>query len=121
MNNIDLENKIQKILSELLNEKGYVCSVDVLMRLNLLSKIDYENWRFGRIEYLEKVCQVNLSKLSTINRVIKQKAKKSNLKPSWTAYNKYGKGPTLRLRFSKTGNDNIEKSYATHYISTYKA
>src|ERR1039457_4390499 len=103
MNNVDLENKIQKISTELINEKGYVCSVDVLIRLNYLSQTDYENWRFGRIEYLEKVCQVNLGKLSTINRLIKQRAKKSNLKPSWTAYNKFGKGPKLRLIFSKSG------------------
>ena len=119
MNRAELEKKIKQIVHELVNEKGYVCSVDVFMRLNYLTKTDYENWRFGRIEYLEKICQANLGKLSTINRFIRQIAAKANLKPSWTGYNKYGKGAKTRLRFSKSGNENIEKLYATHYISEY--
>ena len=119
MNRAEIEKKIKQIVHELVNEKGYVCSVDVLMRLNYLTKTDYENWRFGRIEYLEKICQANLGKLSTINRFIRQIAAKTNLKPSWTGYNKYGKGAKTRLRFSKSGNENIEKLYATHYISEY--
>ena len=38
------------------------------------------------------------------------------LDESWTGYNQYGKGKKIRLRFSKAGNENIEKAYATHYI-----
>ena len=38
------------------------------------------------------------------------------LDESWTGYNQYGKGMKRRLRFSKSGNENIEKAYATHYI-----
>jgi hypothetical protein len=37
-----------------------------------------------------------------------------NLKPSLTVYKRHGKGP--RLRFSKTGNPNLEAAYATHLI-----
>jgi hypothetical protein len=39
-----------------------------------------------------------------------------NFKPSWTAYNKYGRGVRKRLIFSKSGDENIEKEYATHYL-----
>lgn len=119
MNNADLESKIQNISNDLINDKGFICSIDVLMQLGYLSQTDYENWRFGRIDYLEKVCKVNLGKLSTINRLIKFNAKKMSLKPSWTEYKKYGKGVKVRLRFSKTGIENIEKGYSTHYVSTY--
>ena len=120
MNKAELEKKIHSISMDLINEKNFVCSVDVLMRLQYLSQNDYEAWRFGKIEYLEKVCQVSLGKLSTINRLIKVQGKKLNLKPSWTAYNKFGKGPKMRLRFSKSGDENIEKNYATHYVSIYE-
>ena len=120
MNRAELEKKIHSISMDLINEKKIVCSVDVLMRLQYLSQKDYEDWRFGKIEYLEKVCQLSLVKLSTINSLIKVQGKKMNLKPSWTAYNKYGKGPKKRLRFSKSGDLNIEKNYATHYVSIYE-
>ena len=56
-----IEEKIRPIVEALIEEKGYVCSVDVLIKLDYLSKTDYEAWRFGKVPYLEKVCKVNLS------------------------------------------------------------
>lgn len=49
-------------------------------------------------------------------QTIKEIAKDRKLKPSWTAYNKFGKGIKSRLIFSKTKDKNIENAYATHYI-----
>jgi hypothetical protein len=116
MNNIELEKKIKSCVHALAYEKGYVCSVDVLLKLGYLSKKDYEDWRFKRVACLENVCTVNLNKLSLINKTIKRLAKDRNLEPSWTGYNKYGKGPSIRLRFSKSGIKAIEDGYATHYM-----
>ena len=120
MNNTDLENNIRRIISELSDEKGYICSVDVLLGLNYLAKPDYERWRNGQVEYLEKICQTNLSKLSTINKIIRQVAAQMKLEPSLTVYNKYGKGPKQKLRFSKSGDFNIEKAYSTHFLNKYQ-
>lgn len=116
MNNIDFEKKIESLVHLLRYEKGIVISVDVLMKLDCLSIKDYEDWRFGRVDYLEKVCNTNLSKLTLINKTIRKTAKNLKLKPSWTAYNKFGKGAKSKLKFSKSGNKNIEEAYATHYI-----
>jgi hypothetical protein len=116
----DLETKINKIISDLSDNQGYISSIDVLIKLDYLSKTDYEKWRNGKIQYLEKVCMVNLGKLTTINRLIKENSIKMNFVPSLTVYNKYGKGPKIRLRFSKSGADNIEKAYSTHYINEYQ-
>jgi len=122
MNNLDLEKKINTMCHDLIEQKGIVTTIDVLLNLNYLTKEDLDSWRFGKIPYLEKVCQVNLKKLSTINRLIKKTSKQMNLKPSWTAYNKYGRGVKTRLIFSKSGDENIEKEYATHYfvLAKYK-
>ena len=120
MNNIDLEKRIRKMISELSDKKGFISSVDILLGLDYLSQTDYMNWRNGKVEYLEKVCKINLGKLTTINRTIKQIASKMKLKPSWTAYNKYGKGTKISLRFSKTGDEKIEKAYSTHWINEYQ-
>ena len=116
MNNIDLEKKIESLVHSLRYEKGMISSVDVLMRLDYLSMKDYEDWRFGRVDYLEKVCNANLSKLTLINKTIRKTAKNLKLKPSWTGYSKFGKGAKSKLKFSKAGNRNIEEAYATHYI-----
>lgn len=116
MNNSDLEKEVKRLVHLNRFEKGYVCSVDILLQLNCLTKKDYEDWRFGRVAYLEKACTVNLGKLTLINKLIQKYSIELELKGSWTAYNQFGKGIKSRLRFSKSGEKNIEDRYATHFI-----
>ena len=116
MNNIELKNKVHTAMYQIINEKGYVSPVDVLMFTGIISKKDYEDWRFGKIPYLEKVCQANLKKLSTLMREMRVYAQKNNLKSSWTFYHQWGKHKDRKLRFSKTNDENIEKWYATHFV-----
>jgi hypothetical protein len=85
-----------------------------------LSKADHENWRNGRVDCLERVCKINLKKLSTISREIRAYAKHQNLKALWTDYRKWGKGVNIRLRFSKSGDEQIERFYATHHVGQAK-
>ena len=40
-----------------------------------------------------------------------------NLVPSITVYMRWGKGPKRRLRFTKSGDSNLEAAYATHFVS----
>ena len=53
---------------------------------------------------------------------IRSYAKKTNLKPSfcyykrWGVKKKHGHKSIIPLRFSKSGNPEIEKAYATHYV-----
>jgi hypothetical protein len=96
--------------------KGYIAAVDILIDMNVLSSKDHEEWRFGKVPYLEKVCKGNLSKMSIIMKALKDYARVNHLKPSYTVYKKWGKGKKDDLQFSKTGEANIEKAYATHYI-----
>ncbi len=116
MNSIELEKEVKNLVHTLRYEKGLVCAVDILIKLDYLSKKDYENWRFGKVDYLEKVCNINLSKLTLINKTIRKIATDLKLDKSWTGYNQYGKGVKRRLKFSKSENINIEETYATHYI-----
>ncbi len=118
MNKTQLKNKILNISNQLIQDKGFICSIDILCELDYLNETQIKDWRFGKIQYLEKVCGKNLGTLSFINKTIKEISKDRKLKPSWTAYNKYGKGVKSRLIFSKTRDENIENAYATHYIDT---
>lgn len=116
MKNKDLDKEVKRLVHQNWYKKGFVCAIDVLMQLDYLTKNDYEDWRFGRVDYLEKVCNVNLSKLTLINKLIRKFSTELDLKSSWTGYDKYGKGEKRRLRFSKSRQKNIEDRYATHYI-----
>ena len=130
MNDKELKHKTNQVMFDLMKQKGVIAPVDVLMGIGVLSKMDYELWRRGGIDFLERVCKINLRKLSTINREMRAFAKKNNLKASWTYYNQWSGGKTknknhnhnnpnkpTKLRFSKSGDENIERNYATHYIS----
>ena len=117
MNSKDLEKKVKQFTSELAYEKGYVCSVDVLIKLGFISEKVHQDWRLGKIPYLEKACQANLHKLSSVNRLIRKYSAEWNLEASWTGYNKWGKGPKKRLIFSKSRDPKIESLYATHFLN----
>ena len=119
-NDHDLQVKVHSAMYTLIKTKGVASPAEVLIAVGVLSKEDYERWRRGQVDYLERVCKVNLRKLSFINHEIRVYARKHDLKPSWTAYNKWGKGENTRLRFSKSGDENVEKLYATHYVSQSK-
>lgn len=116
MKNKELDKKIKAICHDLRYKQGYISSIIVLTKLNYLSIDNIEKWKNGQVPYLEKVCNVNLSKLSLINKAMKKYALELNLKSSITDYMKVGKGNKKKLFFSKTRNNNIEIAYSTHYI-----
>lgn len=64
MNNGELVSKVCSSMYRQCRERGYATPVDVLREIGVLPKKKYEDWRFGRIPYLESVCTVNLHKLS---------------------------------------------------------
>jgi len=116
MNIVDINIRVKELVQTQIKEKGYVCMIDILLGLDYLSKKDLEAWQFGKIEYLEKVCMVNLSKITSIYKILKSNALELKLNPSYTGYNRYGKGLPQKLRFSKSGDKRIEDDYSTHYV-----
>jgi hypothetical protein len=112
--------KIVKAVAEILDTSFIVTPVDVLIHMTLLTAKDLEDWRLGRIPYLERVIQCNLAKASRILRILRMHAHDLNLKPSQTVYMKYGRG-RYRLRFSKTGDPKLEEAYSRHYIHLARA
>lgn len=101
--------RIRKSMDNQLKEKGLATVVDTFIDIGILDKLNYEKWRKGQVLYLEQVCKGNLNKLSEIIKEIYKYSKELDLKESFTFYKKYGKGK-VKLRFSKSGQDNIEKT-----------
>jgi hypothetical protein len=116
MNRRELEQAAISAADRCLKTTGYVSTVDVLMELGNLSREDYERWRFRKVPFLERVIQGNLAKINTVLRAVQSNAARGKMKASWTAYTSWGKGKREPLRFSKSGDPNVERAYATHYL-----
>lgn len=107
---------IERVVSALLARGNVVTPVDVLIGVGLLRPEHLEDWRHGRVPYLERVINCNLTRLSRLLRILRSHAHDLNLKPSATVYMRHGKGPRQPLRFSKTGDANLEAAYARHFV-----
>ena len=116
MNRQQLTTKLSTVTTELLRDKGYISFVEVFMKLGYLDQADYEDWRRRRISHLERVIKVNLSKINFIMRAVRKNSLNGGIRPSWTGYKSWGKGRKTLLRFSKSGQETIEKTYATHFV-----
>ena len=108
--------KIVRAVEAILAQGDVVAPIDVFVRMDLLSNADVESGRFGRIPYLEKVIRGSLGKTSRILRILRMHVHDLDMIPSHTAYLKWGKGPRTPLRFSKTGDPNLEAAYSRHFL-----
>ena len=109
--------KVVRAVEALLANDDVVTPIDVFIRLELLSKADVESWRLGHVPYLEKVIHCSLSKASRILRILRMHVHDLNMRSSHTAYVKWGKGERTPLRFSKTGDPNLEEAYSRHFLT----
>lgn len=124
MNDKELIEKVHNTMYQQCRRRGYAAPVDVLIDIGALSKKKYEDWRYGRVSYLESVCTINLRKLSFVIHQMRVYANKSGLKPSFCYYKQWGvkkkssqgHKPVIPLRFSKSGDPEIEKWYSTHFV-----
>ena len=114
--NDPLYPKIVRAVASILEHETVVAPVEVLVRMDLLDREKLMDWRHGREPYLERVIRGNLTRLSRLLRILRFHAHDLNLKPSWTDYRRWGKGPKQALRFTKTGDRKLEKAYATHFV-----
>ena len=84
VNRNDLVRQMKEASAILLEEKGYISFVDVLMRMGKLNKADHDAWRFGRTSNIESVTTVNLAKIYHLLRAFQQHARAGGLRPSKT-------------------------------------
>jgi hypothetical protein len=117
MNRQELHKKVRHNVHQLVHEKGYASPLDLFIKMGKISPKLVEEWRFGRIPYLERVLQGNLGQFSFIMAKFRETARELDLKESYTAYMRWGKGPKQPLRFSKSGDPNVEKHYSTHFVA----
>ncbi len=75
-----------------------------------------DQWRQGRVEYLEQAVQANQPKVSTAMKLFRQWANAGGLVPSKTDY--VARTRDRRpLRFSESGDPGTERLYRTQWVS----
>ena len=114
---LTLEERVARAAEAALLRQHYVSAIDVLCGMGLLLPMHVDSWRKGRVDYLERVIQGNLHKISSSMEIFRRWAREKGLKPSETGYVRTARSGTIPLQFSKSGDPAIEKNYSTHYIS----
>ena len=113
----NIQKKVIHIAETVLYEKQYVSPNDVFLGMGWLQPVHMQDWRKGKIPYLEEMIQANLGKINFAMKCFRKWAAGKCLKPSKTVYLVRTKGPRREAVFSKSGNPNIEEIYKTTYIS----
>ena len=108
--------RIERAVADILAKGKVVAPIDVLVEMKLLRPEKLEDWRRGREPHLERVIDLNLTRLSRLLRVLRFHAHDLKLVPSVSVYMRWGKGPKQQLRFTKTGDPNLEEAYARHFV-----
>jgi hypothetical protein len=115
-NGSKLERRVVRAAEEALAERKCVTAIDVLVGLGWLEPRRIDEWRQGRVDYLERVVVASLGKISAAMRCFGRWAKARALEPSETGY--VARTRDRRpLRFSKSGDPGIERAYRTHWVS----
>lgn len=111
-----LDQRVAATAEAVLAERGHVTAIDVLVALGWLTPRRVDEWRQGRVDYLERVVQADLSKVSAAMTAFRAWARERELNPSETAYVAQTRDRRT-LRFSKSGDAGIERAYRTLWVS----
>jgi hypothetical protein len=118
MKRIELTKRMRAAADQVLQARGYISVVDVLLAMKRLSKENYERWRFRQVPHLEKVLPGSLNEHSYLCQQLHAYAReKLKLKANRAAYVSWGKGRRQPLRFGKYSNPRVEELFSTHYVS----
>ena len=117
MNRDELKTKAIKAAYHMLQSKGYISAIDVLIAMGKLTREDHDRWRLRQVPYLERVIRGNLAQFEVLLRAVRTYSRDQlRLKPSRTVYTSWGKGPRQPLRFTRSGIPYLEEMYSTHFV-----
>src|SRR5437868_5121747 len=111
-----LADRVTSAAEAALAARKYVAPLDVFIGIGWLDSNTAKRWRLGQIDYLEGVLNTNLPRISEAMKIFRAWATARGLFQSETAY--VARTPQRQtLRFSKSGNPDLERFYRTHWVS----
>lgn len=111
-----LERRVVAAAEASLEAQRFVSAIDVLVGVGWLTPSQVDQWRQGRVDYLERAVTANLHKISEAMAIFRRWATARGLLPSETDYVARTRD-RRRLQFSKSGAPAIERAYRTHWVS----
>lgn len=103
--------KVVRAVEDLLNSGREFSVVDVLVKMGILLPQNLSRWQAGKVDYLERVVECNLSKANRILSIIGFHTHDLNLGKDI----KFTKVNGKILRHTKTGVPKLEERYASRY------
>ena len=115
-NRVPLGDRVAKAAEGALAAQHFVSASDILTRIGWLDPRAVERWQRREVDCLEEVIQVNPPRILEAMQLFQSWATATGLIASPTAY--VDRTPQRReLRFSRSGDPEIEASYRTHWVS----
>jgi hypothetical protein len=108
-----LYRRVVKAVAHLQNTRQDITPLAVLHTLGMLTPQAVDEWREGRVPYLEAVLKCNLSQANRILRILRLHALELNLRVEERQYRQIGR--SRLLQFTRAGDPNIERAYARLY------
>jgi hypothetical protein len=115
-NRADIDRRVTRAAEAALAARRFVTAIDVLVGVGWLEPRRVDEWRQGRVDCLERVTVASLGKITAAMRSFRRWALARGLKPSETAYLARTRDQRP-LRFSRSGDPDIERAYRTHWVS----
>src|SRR5258708_8901494 len=110
----NLGERVAAAAERALNYQKNVSAIDVLMGMGLLHRRHLEEWRQGRVPYLEQGIQCHPQKLSDSLRLFRLWAESHGLKAAETEYAMQGHGGERPpLHFTPPGAPDDERPHPT--------
>jgi len=106
--NTDLMRRVAGAMDAVLSRDGVLTYPKLLIEMGVLTVKDLEAWRRGKVPYLERVIQMNLTKLSRIQTSVRRIARERGLPRRLDA-------ASPKRPYSKTRNPVVEAEYGMVY------
>ncbi len=114
----DLGERVADAAVRALNHQKHVSPVDVLIGMGMLHQIHVEQWQRGQVPNLESSIQCGVRKLDDTMKLFLKWAAERGLKPYPSSYKMQGSGgETRQLQVSASGDPEIERIFATRWVS----
>jgi hypothetical protein len=115
-NRPSLADRIATAAEAALAAEHSVAPVEVLAGIGWLDPGAFRRWRQGQLDFLEPAMQVDPSRIAEALSLLRSWASAKGLIASETDY--VARAPQRqKLRFSGSGNEDLERVYRTHWVS----
>ena len=111
-----LQRRVGRAAEDALAEHEFVSPIDVLCGLGWLHPSNVERWRRGAPAVLEDVVFIAPARIATAIGLLQAWASERGLQPSEHPYPAASRTPR-ELRFSASGDPELEQAYKTHWLS----